>query len=220
MRKLELVEKITIVLGVGFSVLFVLFLVVAQLPSWWKWIIFERTPMTWFESLLLYTCALISFGCTTFSFLERENKRTTLWALLGFAFFYLMLDERFAIHERIRDNILAPHNIKLPIFFWTSAGDFILLLYLVAGILLLPKFLALFKVRKSAYRLFIIGLCVSIVAVLMDSFNVKKMSIEFQRLEQFIEEILETAGMLFFLNALFLVFTHYIKKRFGWGEEH
>jgi len=214
-KKIRVIEKTVIISNVGFSILFVLFLVIAQWPNWWRWVIFENTPMTWLEFTLLYTCSLISFGCLIFSFLGEENDNIRLWAILGFAFFCMAFDERFAIHERIRDNILAPLNIKLPIFFWTGPGDFILLIFMVIGILLLPKLQRIFRARKSAYLCFIIGVCISVVAILMDSLDVKGASIGVQRLEQFVEEILETIGMLFFLNALFLMFTHFIGKKFA-----
>ncbi|MBA1335132.1 MAG: hypothetical protein HPY66_0754 [Firmicutes bacterium] len=168
--------------------------------------------MTWFESILLYSCFVLSLGCLLFSLLNNEPRKTRFWGLLCAGFLFLTLDERFALHERVRDAILSPRNIKLPIFFWTSAGDFILLLFAAAGILLLPRMIGLFSGRKSAKICFLTGVLFSAIAVILDSFNVEGFSIHIQRIEQFVEEILETTGMVFFLNALLLVFMDYLAR--------
>jgi len=183
-------------------------------PNWWENVILERSPMTWFESMLLWSCFMLSGGCLLFSILREEKSKTILWVILVLGFGFLTLDERFALHERMRDGFFAPKGIKIPIFFWTSAGDFILLVFMVIGLLMLPKILKLFKERKTALIFFIIGIVFAVTAILMDSLNVHEMSIEFLRAEQFIEELFETTGMLFFLNSLFLLFTDYFKKTF------
>ncbi len=136
------------------------------------------------------------------------------------AFFYLTLDERFAIHERIRDKFLAPEDIKLSLFFWTSPGDFILLIFLVAGLIMSPFFIKLFKKRKSSLICFITAIVFSALAVLIDSIEVKSMAMDIQRAEQFIEEILETTGMIFFLNSFFLMFMHHLEAIFRGGNNH
>lgn len=212
MSRLKLFERVIILSNVIISVLFVSLLIIGKYPNWWEWVIFERSPMTWFESILLFSCLLLSVGCLLFSYLKEYNDKTKLWALMVIGFGYLTLDERFAIHERIRDSFLAPKGIKLPIFFWTSAGDFILLAFLVIGLILLPKVLKLFKQRKTSLICFITGICFSAIAILIDSYNFEEMSVEVLRVEQFVEEILETSGMLFFVNSLFLLFTDYVKK--------
>ena len=216
MKRLQLTEKAAIGVSWIFSVLFVVFIVIVQWPNWWMWVVFELTPMTWLESTILYTCAMIAFGCFILSFLYKENNKAKLWALLSFAFFYLSFDERFAIHERIRDKILAPNNIRIPFLFWIAPGDFILLIFLVIGIFIVPQVLGLFKVRKLAYYCFLIGVGLSAAVVIVDSIEVKQMSVEFQRLEQFVEEIVETIAMLLFMNSFFLMFTHAIESRFDW----
>ncbi|MCK4257711.1 MAG: hypothetical protein KAX49_01965 [Halanaerobiales bacterium] len=214
MNKVKLFERVIIISNIVLSIIFISLLIIGNWPNWWEGIIFERSPMTWFESILLFSCFLISLGCLLFSILEEQNRKSRLWSLLVLGFGYLTLDERFALHERIRDSFLSPKGIKIPVFFWTAAGDFILLIFLIIGLILLPRVLKLFKDRKSAYVCFIIGIVISAAAILMDSLNFHEMSIQALRIEQFIEELLETTGMLLFLNSLFLLFTDYVKKLF------
>jgi len=210
MSKLKFIEKAVLILISVFPAFFIGILFVAQYPAWWKWIIFERTPMTWIESVILYTCAIVALGCASLTFLKNEPKPAKLWVIMGMAFFYLSLDERFAIHERIRDNMLAPNEIQLPVFFWTAYGDFILLILLVIGFIMLPWLLSLFKERRVAFYCFISAIFFSAIAVIMDSIEVKMMAIEIQRIEQFVEEILETVGMLLFLSAFFLMLMYHL----------
>ncbi|MCM1988990.1 hypothetical protein [Oceanirhabdus seepicola] len=214
MNKLKKLEKFIIILNIIISISFISLLVIGKWPNWWEYVILERSPMTWFESMLLWSCFMLCGGCLLFSILREEKSKSILWIILVLGFAFLTLDERFALHERIRDGFLAPKGIKIPLFFWTSAGDFILLVFMVIGLLMLPKILKLFRERKTALIFFIIGIFFAVTAILMDSLNVHEMSIEFLRVEQFIEEIFETTGMLFFLNSLFLLFTDYFRKTF------
>lgn len=211
MKRLQMIEKFVSVSSWMLSMVFVLLLVVVSLPQWWKLIVYELTPMGWFESLLLYTCALLSFGCFVLLFLKKDDNKAIWWSVMFLGFLYLSLDERFALHERIRDKVLAPLDISVPFAKWISPGDFILLIFAVIGIIILPMLLRLFKERKPAFNLFVAGVIISVLAVVMDSFDLKGMSAEFQRMEQFIEEILETSAMLTFLNAIFLVLSGQIK---------
>jgi len=211
MKNLKTIEKRGLWLINALPLLFICILFVAQWPEWWKWIIFERTPMTWMESLLLYSCAIMALGCASLMYINQNSIKSKRWFFLGLVFFYLTLDERFAIHERIRDGFLAPNDINIPLFFWTSSGDYILLLLLALGLFTLPYMITLFKERKIALYCFIFSIVISSIAVVIDSIEVKELSIELQREEQFIEEILETVGMLFFLNSFYLMFFYYLE---------
>lgn len=211
MDKIRRIERLFMILTFSITGLFVILLTFAKFPDWWSYIIFESTPMTWYESILLFACSLFAMLCCMFAFFNDEKKQVKLWGMLGLFFIFLTLDERFAIHERIRSLFLAPKGIKNPIFFWTGAGDFVLITIFVASLILLPAYIKLFKTRKISLKLFIVGILISGIAIVMDSIDVKGYSIELQRLQQYIEEIFETTGMLFFLNSLLLMFTYRLR---------
>ncbi len=201
-------------LGLGaiilLPVLFTSALVIGRWPEWWAWVIFERTPMTWMESLLLFTAALTAATCAMFSYFQQNKRNLLVWLFITCGFFYLTLDERFAIHERIRDKILAPNNLDISLFFWTSSGDYILLIIMFIGLLTLPFIIRTFREKFSALLCFISAIIVSATAIIIDSITHEGMSIEAQRMEQFIEEILETTGMMLFLSSFFLLSIHYL----------
>lgn len=194
--------------------LFVLLLVLVKMPNYYKWIIPEDSPMTWLESVLLYSCFLLGVGnflVQLFQNLKEKNssnRHLIAWSIFSLGFLYLCLDERFTIHERIRDLILSPRKIKLFVFFWTAPGDFILLLLLSLGLFILAKFWKALVHDKSTAILLGSAIFAAIFATLFDSFSFHNCSIEMQRLQQFIEEIFETFSMTMFFNVFFLNFVH------------
>jgi hypothetical protein len=183
-----------------FPALFVLLLIVVRWPEYWMWINFEMTPMTSLEVSVMYTTALVAYAAGASAWLKGEHEYID-WCLLGTGFFYFALDDRFAIHERIRDNILIPHDISLPFLPWVGAGDFILLVYAAIGLALVPRFARLFRANKKALTLLFSAVGVALIAVMMDSKDIITFSIDGQRLEQTLEECLELTAQVLFLQA-------------------
>lgn len=183
-----------------FPALFVLLLVVVRWPEYWQWINFEMTPMTSLEVSVMYTTALVAFSAGAAAWLKGERECSDWW-LLGAGFFYFALDDRFAIHERIRDKILIPNDINLPFLPWVGPGDFILLIYAAIGIALLPRFARLFRINRKALILLFSAVTVAFIAVMMDSVDINTFSIDAQRFEQTVEECLELIAQVLFLQA-------------------
>lgn len=207
--RLRRVETAALAATISLPVLFIVLLVAIGWPAWWRWVIPEQSPMTWLESVLLVTCALVAGACLGADHLAGGGNRLR-WTAIAGGFLALALDERFAIHERVRDGLLAPHGVRLPVFFWTAAGDFLLLLVLVAALALLPWLLAAFRARRPALVVFLTALAVSLVAVAVDSVDFEALSLGLRRLEQFLEELVETAAMVLFLDALLLRLAGYL----------
>jgi len=133
-----------------------------------------------------------------------------LWLGIGLFYFFLTLDERFMFHENLRDKFFARRNLKMPSFYWTSSGDFVLLIYLVLGLAGLPLVINLFKARRSSLILLMTAVLLGIVIIVTDSINTAHMTRQARTIEQFVEEIVETGSMVLFLNSFFLMSTHYL----------
>lgn len=188
------------------SALFTAVLIAVPYPEYWKYTIAELGPMTWFESLLLFFSAVLAFLCAGLDYVRGKNRGALMWALLASGFLVLCADERFAVHERVRDNILAPNNIRL-IFFWVSPGDIVLLILALAGLIFLFFLIRQFRERTAAMRVFLAAAAVSAVAVIIDSFDFTQMTVQELRLEQFIEEMVETTAMLLYVTSMYLMLT-------------
>ena len=172
----------------------------AQWPRYWVWIAPERTPLAFLEALLLFSAALLSGLLALLATLEeRPSHERRAWVLgvLGFAF--LGADERFALHERLRDNVLADVGIALP---WGAPGDYLLLLYLAAALALLPVFVALLRGDRLALGMFAAGVVLAAIVVLADSLDVRAMTPATERLEQSLEEVLEAVAGSLLAGAL------------------
>jgi hypothetical protein len=193
------------------SAAFIAVLIVFSYPEYWRYVIEELGPMTWFESLLLFLTAILAFLCAGIDYVRGKGRHAFLWALLAAGFLALCADERFAIHERIRDNILAPNNIKL-IFFWVSPGDITLLLAMIVGLVFLFFIIGRFRERKAAMIVFLLAVAISAAAVISDSFDFTQMTVDELRLEQFAEELVETSAMLLYATSVYLMLSEKLRE--------
>lgn len=193
------------------SAAFTAVLIIFTYPQYWTYVIEELGPMTWFESLLLFFTAVLIFLCAGLDYVRGKSRHAFLWALLAAGFLALCADERFAIHERIRDNILAPNNIKL-IFFWVSPGDITLLLAMMAGLVFLFFIIKQFKEHRPAMLVFLLAVAVSAAAVISDSFDFTQMTVDELRLEQFVEELVETTAMLLYATSAYLMLSGKLRE--------
>lgn len=175
----------------------------AQYPQWWVWIAQEQVPMTWFQSVTLVVAGVVSllawFVCSVSGRTPRFG-----FALLALGFAALAFDERFAIHERVRDGVLAPRDISLPLLTWIAPGDFLLVLVAVAGLVVLPVVLRSVRGDRWALGLLVLGVVLSLITVGTDSIDPGTWSVEAERVQQTAEEVVELWAGLAFLGAVTL----------------
>ncbi len=187
-------------------------LAAARAPRWWLWIASESTPMTWLQSVVLLGCAglallhaaLIDLRGPVAEVRATPGRQRGIWLLVAVGFGALSLDERFALHERLRDRVLAPRGIRVPFADWMAPGDFILLAVLAGGLFALPALYRQLRGDRTALGLFGLGLSLTLAALLADSFDPARMSLAVERLEQTLEECVELCAALSYLAALLL----------------
>ncbi|HYH04504.1 MAG TPA: hypothetical protein VEC37_15535 [Bacillota bacterium] len=168
--------------------------------EYWRYIIYEKSPYAAYQGLLLFLCFGFALANALFLFKKRGEFNQT-WILFSIGFFYLTMDEIFAIHEKIRELILKPGEIQIPWLFWVEKGDYVLLVLMLTGILILPFVLREMQNNSKAWWYFISAVGFSTVAVVIDSIYLEEFSSGIQKLLQYIEVLCETGGMLFFLNS-------------------
>ncbi|UVI30726.1 hypothetical protein [Paenibacillus spongiae] len=205
--RLRRMERRLIAAAFVIGAVFVLLLLAVKWPRYWEYIASEQTPMTWLQSVVWFGCGLLALLSLTLVYARRGFRlEAAVWLLLAGACFFLMADERFALHERVRDHWLKPADIRLlP---WMGAGDFVILLYAVVALCFLVYIYRVFKVRKAAWIWFCIAAGLAAAAVVMDSFDVSRMSKDAERLEQTLEEIVELTSVLALLSAKLLMLNH------------
>jgi hypothetical protein len=119
-------------------------------------------------------------------------------------FSLLAIDERFAIHERVRDGVLAPRGVSVPFLPWVAPGDFLLLGLAVVGVIMLPAVLRLFRPDPWAVRAVVAGVVLAAVAVGVDSIDPASWTVAQERLQQTLEECVELVSGLSLLTAVLL----------------
>jgi len=178
----------------------VIVLVGAGWPRYWTYVAAEDTPMTWLQSVVLVLTAA-GWAVAAYVHRLRDGRYAVPWLLLAVGFLGLGLDERFALHERIRDRILAPADIRIPFLPWVGPGDFVLLAVGAAGLALAPRVWRGLSRDRRARMLFVVGVGLAVLAVGMDSLDPARMGLDVERLEQTLEECVELASGLAFLGA-------------------
>lgn len=176
-------------------------LFVARYPRWWAWIAQEQVPMTWFQSVTLVVAGVLAALAWFVARLRDLRPRAGL-ALLAVGFCALAFDERFAIHERVRDGYLAPRDVRLPLLTWIAPGDFLLLLVGIVGLALLPVIVRSMREDPWAVGLLVVGVALACVTVGMDSIDPQTWSVAAERVQQTLEEVLELGAGLAFLGAI------------------
>lgn len=190
-------------------------LAAAAWPAWWAWIAREQSPMTWLQSVTLVLaaggCALLGWLAPRFAAhltgTDAPAGARSTWLLLGAGFGGLALDERFALHERVRDGYLAPRGVSVPFLPWVAPGDFLVLLVAVAGLAFLPRVVRAFTGDRLALGTLIAGVGLAVVAVGLDSVDPATWTLAAERLEQTLEECIELASGLALLAAVVLRLT-------------
>lgn len=178
-------------------------LVAARWPRFWEYLAAEQTPMTWLQSVVLVlagACALLLALLAR----RRPAGRPGVWWVLAAGFTGLALDERFAVHERVRDGFLAPRDVRVPFLPWVAAGDFLVLLVAVGGLALLPTVWRAVRDDRWARAALATGVALAVVAVGMDSIDPATWSVAAERVQQSAEEVVELGSGLALLGAVAL----------------
>lgn len=178
-----------------------LLLAAARWPSWWTWIAPEQTPMTWLQSVVL---VLAATGSLLLSAVLRETSsgHARVWLLFAAGMLMLALDERFAIHERVRDGFLAPRGVSIPFLPWVAPGDFLLLGIAIAGLVALPWIWRAVTLDRAARITFITGIALACLAVASDSIDPATWSPQAERVQQSAEEVIELGAGLCLLCTI------------------
>jgi hypothetical protein len=178
-------------------------LMVARWPQWWAWVAPEQTPMTWLQSVVL---VLASASALLLAHLLRltGTARPTAWWVLAVGFAALAVDERFAIHERVRDGFLAPRGVTVPFLPWVAPGDFLVLGLAVAGLAVLPLVWGAVRDDPGARAALLLGVGLAVVAVGMDSVDPSTWTVAAERVQQTAEEVVELGSGLALLATVVL----------------
>ncbi len=172
--------------------------------GYWTMFWGENNAITWWSSVQLLVVAAAAWANFAVASAASPARRPWIWAVFAAGFVFLALDERFEIHERVRDGWLLPSGSFDGIPF-VRPGDVGLYAYLLAGVALATFLLAeLWRVRR-AFWLFAAGVALAAVFTVVDALP---REIEL-RLPYFLTSVFEEGGELWsqwlFLAAFLVV---------------
>ncbi len=169
-------------------------------PEWWTWIAPEASLAREINTaMLLATSALAGL------LWWRHAADRSVFGLLAVGFLGLAVDERVAIHERLRDRVLAPRDIKLPFIPWGEPGDVVLVVVAILGLVVLRFVLRAIDDDGLAQRWFVAGAVLAVVAVALDTLPIETYQLRNEIYLQSGEEAIELAGAACFLSAMLTV---------------
>lgn len=181
-------------------------------PRYWEYLAPEQSPMTWLQSVVLVVAACASGLLAALSAYPSHSSRPSTgsasgaraWLLLCAGFTALAVDERFALHERVRDGYLAPRDVSIPVLPWVAPGDFLILLVGLAGLAVLPFVWRAARDDAWSRTALVVGVVLAATAVGLDSVDPSTWSTAAERLQQSLEEVLELASGLALLASVLL----------------
>ena len=178
------------------------------------WYIFRRelAPLEWFSSVqLLLIAAVAHLNYLLAGYLQGSHGADTarhrwVWLILALGFVLFSLDERFDIHEALRDDLFRPLGVfeGVP---WLIDGEIGLYLFFAVGLIFTPFLWRQLRISDLALGLFVAALILTLPSIVIDSLT----DIEHWPMWRFwdyaFEEVGEAWAQLLFLLS-FLVVLH------------
>ena len=126
----------------------------------------EDNLVTWFSSVQLLLIAGVAYLVFEVSVSAKVGSKWC-WALLSLGFVFLALDERFEIHENLRDRVFIPADLFTDIP-KLQAGDAGLFLYFGVGLIVAVFLWRELRDWPWAARLFSAALILTAVVLVID----------------------------------------------------
>lgn len=214
-------ERTILIAVVAANAIFPLALFLIGLPKPWRIFEGEASPINWFSSVQLVILGVIGLSVFFVTRFERTGESDPTpaawpWLVVSVGFFFLSFDEKFQIHETVREEWLKPAGIATGIP-GLKSGDIVLLGYAVAGVFLTFKLVQDLRRHRRSLILFVAALFVIGVAATQDSLNLKVLKTPTVRHVQIVaEEVGEVWAQAMFAVAMIWFF--FFKLRGVWGR--
>lgn len=141
---------------------------------YWKLFWGEDNLVTWFSTIQLLLVGAAAYANYVAAGLVRERGgwrgrgQRWIWLIFALGFVFLSIDERFRVHENLREFVLTPSGLfdDIP---YLMPGDVGLFLYLGVGLVFTVFLVAELRRRPLALILFGAAIGLTFVIVLIDS---------------------------------------------------
>ena len=202
---------------------------VTGIRFWWAfW--GEDNLITWFSSVQLVLIGLVAYLNYSAASLWRGlggegNRGYWIWLVFTAGFLFLALDERFEIHEALREGIIQSHG-EVSILPFARPGDIGMYLYLAVGLVLMVFLVSELRVARSGLLLFVTAVAIAASIVVVDSMPkdiTSQWPLQFRR---FLTSVFEEGGEIWAQFFFLLSFLSVLRERLSWigalpdGQDH
>lgn len=209
----------------GLIVLFIL----SKWPKYWEHINYEYSHLTWLSSVNLIFIGVFCLLAFILTELRQPNGHTIgryIIGLLGSGFLFLSLDEKFQIHEKLREKVFIPNEIGTEVP-GIGAGDFLHILIAIFGLGISYFIFKSIKKSKLSIYLFSSALVLAFISVIVDATSpvvrddstLSPAELMTSINHQFTEELLESSAIIFFGLTFINHFFIELKSSLGWEEK-
>ena len=170
-------ERGALLFIVGLNIAFPVCLFIWGWPEPWHAFDGEQSVINWYSSVQCAALGCMALAVFAVTGLGRRIgtdpiPRSWPWLIVGFGFLFLSFDEKFQIHEGIREVYLKPNDIMVGLPFLLS-GDIVLPLYALAGVVLSVRLVQDLRQSKRSFIGFFAALALIVLMVAQDSSSLK-----------------------------------------------
>lgn len=190
------------------NVIMILLFIFSKWPKYWEHINYEYSHLTWLSSVNLILTGVACVMAYILTELKEPSKNLIhrfIIGVLGLGFIFLSLDEKFQIHEKLREKIFIPNNVGTEIS-GVGAGDFTHIIFAIIGLGISYFIIKRIKISKLSVGLYASALVTALISVITDATNpVVRDDSQLSQTElmqsinhQFTEELFESAAIICF----------------------
>ena len=186
--------------------------------SYWQAFHGEDNAITWFSSIQLVFVGLMAYAIFHASGLladlaeQVRPPRRWIWLVFAVGFIFLSIDERFELHELLREDAMRPAALFTGIP-WMRDGDIGLVLYLCVGVAFALVLMQQLRRHRLALWLFLGAIAVSAAIVVVDI--VPEEMVQTWPWPMFWNSVFEEAGELCGQLLFLLSFTLFLLAQVG-----
>lgn len=189
--------------------------------AFWRMFQGEYGVIEWFSSLQLLLIGWIAYlnhsAVTLTQRLKPSDKPTRgwIWVLVALGFVFFAFDERFDIHEALRDDLFRPIGLFVDVS-WLIDGDVGLYLFFVVGLVVTVFMWQELRCHRGASILFVMALVMTLPTIIIDSLRDSALQLwpQWRFWDYAFEEVGEIWAQLLFLWS-FVVVLHGKLGRMG-----
>lgn len=226
-KKINQLRYISTASFIVINILMILMFIFSKWPKYWEHINYEYSHLTWLSSVNLILTGLaciLAFLMTELITPVRNLIHRFIIGILGCGFLFLSLDEKFQIHEKLREKVFIPNEIGTNIS-GVGAGDFTHILFAIVGLGISFFIYKRIKISKLSLGLYSSAIIMALISVITDATApVVRDDSELSQTElmqsinhQFTEELLETAAIICFgacfINYFFVELDNLLKTK-------